>query len=175
MARQPNPPRGASSRTSSAPEPARRVTAEDIGRAARIFAWIAIIEQLMRTRATRVLERHGPTYPEFIVLDYFTHRAGEAHTVTSIAAGMQQNQPAMTKTVKKLLRKGLLRAMANPADKRSRHLALTPKGAAAHGAAIQSLAPHFAGAFQELSPAEMDALFQYLDRVKTWLDVKARD
>jgi DNA-binding MarR family transcriptional regulator len=139
----------------------------------RIINWIGIIEQLASSAANRVLAPLDLPLPQFILLNHFTNRpAAEAggHTIMAVANALQQPQPGITKTVQKLVDKGLLAERANPEDGRSKLLRMTPRGVAAHQAAIAALMPELARAFDGWSAKEMQRLFADLDRLKVWLD-----
>lgn len=139
----------------------------------RIVNWIGIIEQLASSAANRVLAPLDLPLPQFILLNHFTNRpAAEAggHTIMALAGSLQQPQPGITKTVQKLVDKGLLAERANPQDGRSKLLRMTAKGVAAHQAAIAALMPELARAFEGWSDKEMQRLFADLDRLKVWLD-----
>ena len=88
----------------------------------RIFNWIGIIDQLATTRATRTLAELKLTMPQFVMLNHFSHRPGQAKTVTSIASTLQQPQPGVTKTIQKLVARKFLKADPAPGDARSKLL-----------------------------------------------------
>jgi DNA-binding MarR family transcriptional regulator len=69
----------------------------------RILNWIGIINQLSVTLANSRLADHGLPWPQFLLLNHFSHRPDEAKTVTGIAQAMQQNQPAVSKTVQAMV------------------------------------------------------------------------
>lgn len=139
----------------------------------RIVNWIGIIDQLAGSAANRLLAPLDLPLPQFIVLNHFSYRPGEAgggHTIMALARALQQPQPGITKTVRKLLDKGFLTERANPRDGRSKLLQMTPEGRVAHQAAIAALMPELARAFEGWSPEAMQRLFADLDRLKLWLD-----
>lgn len=140
----------------------------------KILTWIGIIDQLTTDRVGRALAPLDLPLPQFVLLNHFSHRPDEAKTVTGVARAMQQPQPGITKTLQKMLARKLLRAEPDPADARSKLLRLTPKGAALHAKALATLAPHFAGAFQGWSAAELASFFGQLDRLKQWMDSEGR-
>lgn len=141
----------------------------------QIYNWVGIINQLAVNRAERTLADLKLPMPQFTILNHFSHRPHEAKTVTSISSAMQQPQPGVTKTVQKLLGRKFLKADADPADKRSKLLTITPKGLEIHQRAIVAFVPRFAESFDGWDEAEMQALFQQLDRLKIWLDSKGRE
>lgn len=136
----------------------------------RILNWVGIIDQLASTKANRTLRERDLALPQFIMLNHFSHRPDEAKTVGGIARAMQQLPPAVTKTTQKLLAKGYLREAPSAEDARSKQLFLTARGKAAHGKAIAALLPEVVPAFVDWKPADLEQFWQYLDKLKLWLD-----
>jgi DNA-binding MarR family transcriptional regulator len=141
----------------------------------RIFNWIGIIDQLATTRASRSLAELKLPFPQFVMLNHFSHRPQEAKTVTSIAAALQQPQPGVTKTIQKLIARKLLKADPAPGDARSKLLTITPRGLDLHARAVATFVPQFAEVYSGWDDAEMAELFAKLDRLKVWLDTKGRE
>ena len=102
----------------------------------RIFNWIGIIDQLATARAERTLAELKLPFPQFVMLNHFSHRPQEAKTVTSVAAALQQPQPGVTKTIQKLVARKFLKSDPAPGDARSKLLTVTPKGLEIHQRAI---------------------------------------
>ena len=69
----------------------------------RIFNWIGIIDQLATARAEHTLADLKLPFPQFVMLNHFSHRPHEAKTVTAVASALQQPQPGVTKTIQKLI------------------------------------------------------------------------
>ena len=136
----------------------------------RTLTWIGIIEQLQRTRAERLLKPLGLGFPEFSMLVHFSHGRPPEKTVTGIAADMQQLQPAVTKTVAKLVAKGLLKAAPSATDGRSKLLTMTAKGRAGLARALAAMGPATMAAFADWSARELEQLFAGLDRLKVYFD-----
>lgn len=141
----------------------------------RIFNWIGIIDQLATSRAERSLADLKLPFPQFAMLNHFSHRPQEAKTVTSVAAALQQPQPGVTKTIQKLVARKFLKADPAPGDARSKLLTITPKGLEIHQRAIAAFTPQFAEVYQGWDDAEMADLLAKLDRLKVWLDTKGRE
>jgi DNA-binding MarR family transcriptional regulator len=141
----------------------------------RIFNWIGIIDQLATTRATRTLGELKLPFPQFVMLNHFSHRPQEGKTVTSVAAALQQPQPGVTKTIQKMVARKLLKADPAPDDARSKLLTITPKGLDLHARAVSAFVPQFAEVYSGWDEAEMADLFAKLDRLKVWLDTKGRE
>jgi len=141
----------------------------------RIFNWIGIIDQLATSRAKRTLVDLKLPFPQFVMLNHFSHRPQEAKTVTSVAAALQQPQPGVTKTIQKLVARKFLKADPSPGDARSKLLTLTPKGLEIHQRAVAAFVPAFAEVFQGWDDKEMEDLVRQLDRLKIWMDTKGRE
>jgi len=152
-----------------------RPTESEIRLGSRVLTWIGIINQLAEARSTRALTVLKLPYPQFVLLNHFSHRPHEPQTVTGVAAAMQQPQPGITKTIQKLIARKYLRAAPAPADGRSRLLYITPKGLETYSRAIASLVPVFRDLFEPWSEAELGDLLAKLDRLKVWLDTKGRE
>ncbi len=136
----------------------------------RILNWIGIIEQLARTKANRSMMEIGLPWPQFQLLNHFSHRPDEGKTVTAVARAMQQLQPATTKTMKAMVASGLLRVEVDARDGRLKHHFLTQEGLEQHRNAVKRLSPQIQELFDGWSPEEMDRLFGALNRLKVWLD-----
>lgn len=87
---------------------------------------------------------------------------------------MQQPQPGVTKTIQKMLKAGLLRAVPAKDDARVKLLYITQRGQKMHERALAALEPAFQGAFAGWQEEDLTALFQQLDRLKVWLDSEGR-
>ena len=141
----------------------------------RIFNWIGIIDQLATARAQRTLADLKLPFPQFVMLNHFSHRPHEVKSVTAVAFALQQPQPGVTKTIQKLIARKFLKADPAPGDARSKLLTITPKGLEIQARAIAAFGPRFAEAFQGWDDAEMEELFAKLDRLKVWMDSKGRE
>jgi DNA-binding MarR family transcriptional regulator len=141
----------------------------------RIFNWIGIINQLSTARASRTLAELKLPFPQFIILNHFSHRPQEAKTVTGVASAMQQPQPGVTKTIQKMVARKFLRSDPAPGDGRSKLLTITPKGLEIQARAIAAFVPRFSEAFAGWDDEEMEQLAKQLDRLKVWMDTKGRE
>ena len=141
----------------------------------RIFNWIGIINQLSTARASRTLAELKLPFPQFIILNHFSHQPQDSKTVSSVASAMQQPQPGVTKTIQKMIARKLLRADPAPGDGRSKLLTITPKGLEIQARAIAAFVPRFAEVFSGWEDSEMENLASQLDRLKVWMDTKGRD
>ena len=141
----------------------------------RIFNWIGIINQLSTARASRTLAELKLPFPQFIILNHFSHKPQETKTVGSVASAMQQPQPGVSKTIQKMIARKFLRADPAPGDGRSKLLTITPKGLEIQARAIAAFVPRFAEVFSGWEDSEMEGLAHQLDRLKVWLDTKGRE
>lgn len=141
----------------------------------RIFNWIGIIDQLATTRAAKALDELKLPFPQFVMLNHFSHRPNEAKTVTGVASALQQPQPGITKTIQKMVARKLLKADPAPGDGRSKLITITPRGLETHARAVAAFVPQFAEVFSGWDDAEMETLMRQLDRLKVWMDTKGRE
>ena len=150
--------------------PADTPGVEPIDSRFRIFNWIGIVHQLSTTRANQLL-RHLPLpWPQFVLMSHLTKRSGQDRTVMQIADALQQNQPAVSKTLAALAARGAVAMQENPADARSKLVRLTPEGRRLYRDAVARMMPYVEQAFDGWPQADLDRFFALLDRLKIWLD-----
>ena len=130
---------------------------------------VGICAQLLSTRATEVLGDDLPP-PQFTMLNHFVRVPPAVKTVGEMARAFQSPQPGVTKTAQKLIGKGLLAAVDDPADGRRKLLSVTAAGRAAHTAALIRLRPDANLIFGDWSDADLEGLKEPLSRLKYWLD-----
>ncbi len=82
----------------------------------RVLILIGIINQLATTRLNRVLSELDLPMAQFTLLTHFSHNPEQGWTVTQLAKVMEVNQPGMTKTTQRLLKKGLLKVVQEKVD-----------------------------------------------------------
>lgn len=136
----------------------------------RIFNWVGIIHQLSTTRANQLLRDVPLPWPQFIVLSHLTKPSGQGRTVMQIASALQQNQPAVSKTLAALTARGAVTMQENPADARSKLVHLTPDGRQLYRDAVDRLMPYVEQAFEGWTEQDLTRFFALLDRLKIWLD-----
>lgn len=136
----------------------------------KAMVWIGIIEQLSRNKVERRLAGLNLTFPEFSTLSHFSHKNPPLKTVNLISRVMQQPQPNVSKTIKKMLSKGLIGANIDPQDSRSKQLYITPFGTQTFEKAVAMLTPSISPAFDNWNANELAGFFEKLDNLKTWLD-----
>lgn len=129
---------------------------------------LGIISQLMEERSRQALPDDLPR-PLFSILSHM-YRLGGDKTVTDLARAFQVPQPGMTKSVQKLLDRGLLRAETDAGDGRRKRLFLTDAGEQAHFNALKGLGPDADLVFSDWSNDDMESLRLLLFRLRRWLD-----
>lgn len=115
-----------------------------------LFSEIVMIEQLARTRLSRILPR-GMELSHFIVLNHFARLGGEK-TPGQLARIFQVSKGAMTNTLQRLDAAGYLHIRPDWDDARRKWVALSPAGQAARDRAVQAMAPAFDDLLAELGP-----------------------
>jgi DNA-binding MarR family transcriptional regulator len=136
----------------------------------QILTWIGVVNQLTTTRFNQVMIEDNLPLPQFIMLNHFSLNPQQSYTITQIASAFQANQPAITKTVQHLIKKGYLDVRVSQEDKRVKYHSITVIGLEAHQQAIAHILPDAQLIFAEWSSEEIDTLHQLLFRLKNWLD-----
>lgn len=140
----------------------------------RIFILIGIINQLANTRLNRVLSELDLPLAQFTLLTHFSNNPERGGTVTRLAKVMEVNQPAMTKTTQRLLKKQFLRVELDQKDKRKKTYFVTDLGLKSLTKSWEKLSPDLAGLSAIWNQTDLQKLQGLLERLKTQLD-EARD
>ena len=136
----------------------------------QILVWCGVVAQLQRTRSNAILGDAEIPYPLFVLLRHFCHDPDREWTVSSLAHAFQTHQPGITKTVKKLVERKLLRMRADPHDARIKKLRVTASGIRMRDKAIALLGPDTVGDFAGWKRSEIAELHRMLERLKNDLD-----
>ncbi len=134
----------------------------------RLFTEIGIIEQLARNR----LERSLPDVikvSQFGVLNHFARLGGEWSPVR-LARAFQVTKGAMTNTLQRLEKRGLVRVLANPRDGRGKLVGITEAGREMRLRCVESVSPLLADLSRELSDKEFASALPVLEKVRKYLD-----
>ena len=140
----------------------------------RILVLIGIINQLATTRLNRVLSELDLPMAQFSLLTHFSQNPQRGWTVTRLANVMEVNQPAMSKTTQRLLKKGYLSMKQAQSDKRIKNFFVTKNGLQTLTSAWEKLAPDIGELRSSWQDADLAKLQELLERLKTQLD-EARD
>ncbi len=134
----------------------------------RLFTEIGIIEQLARNRLERSLP-DGLKVSQFGVLNHFVRLGGEWSPVR-LAKAFQVTKGAMTNTLQRLEKRGLVRVSPDPRDGRAKRVAITEAGREMRVRCVQSVGPLLADLSSEVSDSEFAAALPVLEKVRKYLD-----
>ena len=112
----------------------------------------------------RALAPMGISRSQLSVLARFTTQPNKCQTITSLVAGADMNQPAVTKIVSVLIDRGWLISEADLGDARKKRLKITPEGLGTVIKAYGLLTPAIDGACEDLSDEEVGQLQTLLER-----------
>lgn len=134
----------------------------------KVFAEIAIIDQLVTNRLERVLPV-GLSHAQFGVLTHLA-RDGSATTPAELARVFQVTKGAMTNTLQRLEAQGMVTVAPDPDDGRKKLVALTPEGKGALMTALSALRPMTDSLRSAFTEAEFVAALPFLKALRIWLD-----
>jgi DNA-binding MarR family transcriptional regulator len=142
--------------------------AEPKGRAdVAFFAQIDAIERLAAQR----LERALPATMSATGLEVLNRLAiaTQPPTPQSLARALLLSKAAMTHTLQKLERQGLVTMSVDPGDARRKHVALTEPGVAMHRAALAAVRPRIETIREAFGAHEFEGALPFLARLSAWL------
>ena len=134
----------------------------------RLFVEIGIIEQLARTRLERGLP-DGLKVSQFGVLNHLVRLGGE-WSPARLASAFQVTRGAMTNTLRRLEKRGLVRIQADPRDGRGKLIGITGAGRDMHRRCVENLGPLFADLSGALSDKDFASALPVLEKVRKYLD-----
>jgi len=134
----------------------------------RFFTEIGIIEQLARNRLERGLP-DGLKISQFSVLNHLVRLGGE-WSPARLARAFQVTKGAMTNTLQRLEKRGLIRVLADPHDGRGKLVDLTEAGREMRLRCVESISPLLADLSTELSDKEFASALPVLEKVRRYLD-----
>lgn len=146
------------------------MNAHDPEQLRQVLTWIGVANQLTTTRLNQLIAESDLPLPQLTMLNHFSHDPQKRSTITQLTSAFQANQPAITKTVQHLVKKGYLEIQVSEADKRVKYHSITAAGLKAHRQAIARILPDAQLIFSDWSPEEIDSFHQSLLRLKNWLD-----
>lgn len=136
----------------------------------RLLTEIGIIEQLSRNQLERSLP-DGLKTSQFGVLNHLVRLGGEWSPLR-LAKAFQVTKGAMTNTIQRLEKRGLVRVMADPEDGRGKLIAITAKGRSMRARCVKSVGPQVAALAAEVSAKELAATLPVLEKVRRHLDAQ---
>lgn len=138
---------------------------------AECSTWLSIVSKLFNTRMGVLLAPHGLTPAQFSILHHLTRqRIGGEHSISQIAAAVEVEQPAVTKTVSKFHNLGLVEIEAHPSDKRSKLVRATPDADRLLGQIYQDIGPDLFQVFDSLGGTDIEGFAAQLKALGQWMD-----
>lgn len=138
---------------------------------AECSTWLSIVSKLFNTRMGVLLAPHGLTPAQFSILHHVTRqRLDGGHSISQIAAAVEVEQPAVTKTMTKFQNMGLVQITSHPSDKRSKLVQATPKAGKLLGDIYQDIGPDLFGVFNSLNGSDIAGFAAQLKTLGQWLD-----
>ena len=134
----------------------------------RLFTEIGIIEQLARNRLERDLPG-GLKVSQFAVLNHLV-RLGGAWSPVRLANAFQVTKGAMTNTLQRLEKRGLIGIEADPSDGRGKLVSITKTGRDMRTRCVESVGPLVSDLAKELSDKDIAAALPVLEKVRKYLD-----
>jgi DNA-binding MarR family transcriptional regulator len=132
------------------------------------FNEIGILEQLARNMFEARLP-DGFLLSHFVVLNHLI-RVGDGRTPLDLAKAFQVPKTTMTHTLAILLRHGLVSAIENPDDGRSKRIWITDQGRAFRQDAISEVEPDFANVAKHIPASKIAPLIPVLQDLRRALD-----
>lgn len=121
-----------------------------------------------RGRALAFLTQSSVTVDQAILMHHALTRPGS--TPTSLAATMNLSLPSISQMLERLARLGMLRRIEDPADRRRKTIAVTPKARRFLRELQAVRSQEFSAGAAALSPATQQRLVAALERALTELD-----
>jgi DNA-binding MarR family transcriptional regulator len=146
------------------------MTHHDPEKLKQVLIWIGVANQLTTTRFNQLMADSDLPLPQFSMLNHFSRDPKAQYTITQLASAFQANQPAITKTVQHLIKKGYLAVQVSSEDKRIKYHSITKAGLDMHQQAIAQISPDAQLIFMEWSVEEVETFHLSLFRLKNWLD-----
>ena len=138
---------------------------------AECSTWLSIVSKLFNTRMGVLLAPHGLTPAQFSILHHLTRqRLDGNHSISSIAAAVEVEQPAVTKTLSKFQILGLVQIAAHPTDKRAKLVTAMPAAHKLLGVIYQDIGPDLFTVFNSLDATDIEAFAEQLKLLGKWLD-----
>ncbi len=134
----------------------------------RLLTEVGIIEQLARNELERNLP-DGLKMSQFGVLNHLARLGGD-WSPNRLANAFQVTKGAMTNTIQRLERRGLVKVASDPEDGRGKLVSLTEQGRALRMRCVESVAPLIAELAAELSAGELRTALPVLEKVRRYLD-----
>ncbi len=134
----------------------------------RLFTEIGIIDQLARNQLERGLP-DGLKVSQFVVLNHLVRLGGE-WSPARLANAFQVTKGAMTNTLQRLEKRGLVRVSADPRDGRAKRVIITRAGRHMREQCVKSVSPMLANLSREISGKDFALALPVLEKIRKYLD-----
>ncbi len=134
----------------------------------RLLTEVGIIEQLARNQLERNLP-DGLKISQFGVINHLVRLGGDWSPIR-LANAFQVTKGAMTNTIQRLEKRGLVKTAADPEDGRGKLVSITNRGRAMRARCVQSVGPLIADLSAELSDKELVYALPVLEKLRRYLD-----
>jgi DNA-binding MarR family transcriptional regulator len=134
----------------------------------RLFVEIGIIEQLARNQLERGLP-DGLKVSQFGLLNHLERLGGE-WSPARLANAFQVTKGAMTNTLQRLEKRGLVQVLANPRDGRGKLVSITNAGRKMRVRCVESVSPLLVDLSRELPSKDFALALSLLEKVRKYLD-----
>ncbi len=134
----------------------------------RLLTEVGIIEQLARNQLERNLP-DGLKISQFGVINHLVRLGGDWSPIR-LANAFQVTKGAMTNTIQRLEKRGLVKIAADPEDGRGKLVSITNRGRAMRARCVQSVGPLIADLSAELSEKELVNALPVLEKLRRYLD-----
>ena len=134
----------------------------------RLFTEIGIIDQLARSQLERGLP-DGLKMSQFVVLNHLV-RLGGKWSPARLANAFQVTKGAMTNTLQRLEKRGLVRVLADPLDGRGKLVSITRAGRHMRARCVKSISPLLADLSREISDKDFASALPVLEKIRKYLD-----
>jgi DNA-binding MarR family transcriptional regulator len=134
----------------------------------RLLTEIGIIEQLARNQLERQLP-DGLKVSQFAVLNHLV-RLGGVWSPARLASAFQLTKGAMTNTLQRLERRGLVQIAPDPRDGRAKLVTITPAGQDMRARCVDCVRPVLDSLSSELSVKDLASALPVLEKVRKHLD-----
>jgi DNA-binding MarR family transcriptional regulator len=134
----------------------------------RFLTEIGIIEQLARNRLERTLP-DGLKMSQFVVLNHLV-RLGGAWSPARLANATQVTKGAMTNTLQRLEKRGLVRVSPDPSDGRAKVVEISEAGRDMRTRCVERVGPLVTDLSREVSSEDLGSALPVLVKVRQYLD-----
>lgn len=124
------------------------------------------LHRLLRAAGGIPLGDKGLSRMEFYTLSVLLHQEeNRPMRVSGLSEALQSAKPGVSRTLGNLERRGLIRRTADPADRRSTQVALTPEGRQLFRQTAAEVSAYTGRVLERMGREEMDQLLGLLDRL----------